>query len=281
MNVVWERTNDRLRAPLGEAELRRQLGRLPDTTQEWIAVMRAAGGILYLSRVGRTFEVTFQDLQDRTWTVWKTPPGPDHAAERPDLDLAVAWALDFAASGTVHGTQRDSEEDRVRARGVRELLREELSEWLRDRPMRLVGLQLHLHRHRAEAAVSVLADDWRSSDRSPLARSTRQLQLAAHESPWAVKKTLLAIGIDVLRGLELEPPTLRVLVLDDLPVEHAIATTEVLHGTSATQAWRAAISHDVARLWTYRGELRGFAEASPTEPATKPAKPTQTGFDFD
>jgi hypothetical protein len=78
---------------------------------------------------------------------------------------------------------------------------------------------------------------------------------------------------------------LRVLVLDDLPVEHAMASAELLGGTEASKAWRSIATHDSARLWAYRAEIqklgRGLAGPFTAKELAKPsATPSQKGFDF-
>lgn len=281
----WERTGRRLTKPFTEGALRSELGKLPDDRNQWVGIFRPMT-ILYLARMGHTFDVVYQDEMDATWRVWVTEPQTDQAGVRPDLDVAVAWAMDFVAHGSVGGVLRDSEEDPIHARGLKALLRSEaevaIRRWLATPPR---AVQLHLHRRRPEAAVSMLVGDWSGKSRTRLPDTTRQLELMASDAPWCGGDALTQVGFDVLRQLAdvLPAGVIRVLVLDDFPIEHSIAAAEILHGVDATAPWRRAMSHDVARLWGYRGDLKKFG-ASPVV-AEDPSEgayrgPSQTGFDF-
>lgn len=284
-SLRWERTGRRLARPFTEGALRRELGRLPNDRNEWVGIFRPTS-MLYLARMGHTFDVVFQDEVDATWRVWVTEPQPDEAGLRPDLDLSVAWAMDFVARGLVGGVLRDSEEDAIRARGLKALLRAEVAVAIERGPSTPPrAVQLHLHRQRAEAAVSLLVGDWSSESRTVLPDTTRQLELLARDAPWCVGDELTRVGFDVLRRLTdvLPAGVLGVLALDDLPIEHSIAAAELLHGVDAAAPWRRAVSHDTARLWSYRGDLKKFGRSQ--QAAEEPSEaedrgPSQTGFDF-
>lgn len=102
--------------------------------------------------------------------------------------------------------------------------------------------------------------------------------------PRPLGREVIELCFDVLReSADVAPAeVLRVLVLDGFPHEHAMAAAEVLHGTEATSAWRSAVPHDAARLWTYRGDLRpyGGKMIEATAPAPSEKRGSQTGFDF-
>lgn len=269
--------------PLTEEGLRRALVALPDTLREWIGLQRDRTR-LYLSKVGGAIDVVFQDERDATWRVWASEPTEDEAGVRPDLEQALSWSMGYAANGRVSGVQRDSEEDRVRARGLKEKLSAELANAARAlwTPPPL-ALQLHLHRPRCEAAVSVLTGAWQCEGLSLLPATTRQIQLLAAEAPWS-SDALPRAFLEALSALEgpLARGLLRVLVLDDLPVEHAMASAELFGGSEISKAWRAVAPHDSARLWAHRAEIQklGRGLVAVRESAKPTARPSQTGFDF-
>lgn len=130
----------------------------------------------------------------------------------------------------------------------------------------------------------MLVDGWNLEHRTPLLETTRQISFLAEEAPWC-SQALPRLFLEVLAQWSEELPAdmLRVLVLDDLPVEHAMASAELLGDQDATRAWRAAVRHDTARLWTFRADLqrlgKGLQPRNGPEQKPPPA-PRQKGFDF-